>query len=110
MNNDLDYSPWTEKVNDKLLWRGSTTGASWIPGVDVRRGQRQRLVKLMNRTDEVEVMFPSNGKFGREVQQVNSSALADTYLDVGFAGKPCRECPSNLLFVHLNGSLGYCRM
>jgi hypothetical protein len=88
---NLSYTPWQLKSRDKLVWRGSTTGALWSEHVDVRKGHRQRLVKLMNATGQVDLLIPTSQKDASVVKDVNASALADRYLDLAFVGRPCRK-------------------
>jgi hypothetical protein len=91
MSQPIPYLPWAQKSHEKLMWRGSTTGAHWGGWAisDWRMGQRQRLVKMMNATGPITVVMPSYR--GMTTKIYNQRDLAAHYLDIGFVGRPIRK-------------------
>ncbi|EGN94295.1 glycosyltransferase family 90 protein [Serpula lacrymans var. lacrymans S7.3] len=84
--------PWYEKVEDRLVWRGTNTGIYHAPGTRWRDAHRARLVSwahdssgsaslllLTSRSAEKE-------KVGRG-QEISKSHINPALLDIEFAGK-----------------------
>jgi hypothetical protein len=87
--------PWEEKTEEKLMWRGRTTGIVYSKGAPWRTTQRTRLIKLANENrGEVEILGPSKGVGGRTVGQERRKipiAMANEYyFDIAFVEEPIR--------------------
>ncbi|GJJ08524.1 hypothetical protein Clacol_002742 [Clathrus columnatus] len=94
---------WDDMYDERLLWRGSTTGAHHAPGRWWNVSQRTRLVESATRRGgETRVLFPPlAGRdaavgFGRTLKY---SALNSAFMDVAFSGSPqqCEEKTCSLL-------------
>ena len=64
-NNTLDMD-WTKK-EDKMYWRGSTTGGFSRDG-GWRRQHRQRMVKIMNAGDQAKILINRGGESNEDWQ------------------------------------------
>ncbi|MBW0550226.1 hypothetical protein O181_089941 [Austropuccinia psidii MF-1] len=76
---------WSKKTINKLLWRGSTTGAEFKKGFKWRESQRARLHFLTHKTDgKVQVLSPSNQTklIERDLAQLNQKLM-----DTSFSGR-----------------------
>ncbi|KAF8487547.1 hypothetical protein JB92DRAFT_3022176 [Gautieria morchelliformis] len=96
---------WGDKVDTRLLWRGSNTGISYQEGTDWNTSQRTRL------GGETQVLLPpaASGRVGGvsgwdaaavgHGEPVRTSALNAAFMDVAFAGKPvqCQGSVCSLL-------------
>ncbi|KAF8487537.1 glycosyl transferase family 90-domain-containing protein [Gautieria morchelliformis] len=97
---DVDEDPvWGDKVDTRLLWRGSNTGIAHGEGNDWNTSQRTRLVELgTRRGGETQVLLPPGGRAGDvsgwdaaavgHGEPVRTSALNAAFMDVAFVGKP----------------------
>ncbi|KAG7570939.1 hypothetical protein FFLO_01137 [Filobasidium floriforme] len=54
----LPTIPWERRTQDKLLWRGSNTGAYYSDEIDWRKTHRVRLVELASGGDEMVDVIP----------------------------------------------------
>ena len=99
---DLGVDPaWADKVDLRLLWRGSNTGTRHETGNMWNSSQRIRLVEMgTRRGGEMRVLLPRgpgdggawDGPVGHG-ESVPTSVLNAAFMDVSFVGKPlqCRE-------------------
>ena len=86
---------WEDKSDDRVVWRGSTTGVWYERETWWRSSQRSRLAWLAEDKDADgawgrKVRFTTETAHGKErivERVVDSEDLAARYLDVGFAGK-----------------------
>lgn len=76
------HMAWANKTNDRLFWRGRTTGNAYSRHIDWRQEHRFRLVS-MGEAGKV-VTKDENGR--EAVQEVDKS-----WFDIGFVGQPLRE-------------------
>lgn len=100
---DLDVKPWSQRTEDKLLWRGSNTGAWYDVSTTWRNSHRVRLLRLAN-LDEVDgeeepdriTLLPAPKRLKGETL----SRLSETipwgkvnghYMNVAFTENPIRE-------------------
>ncbi|EIW72778.1 hypothetical protein TREMEDRAFT_26330 [Tremella mesenterica DSM 1558] len=105
---DVDVDPpWEEKSDDRLLWRGSTTGIHFGPKTPWNISQRINLVSKGNQTtgmlevfDVRDETFRVGTPSTREIAKLNHDLL-----DVAFAGRPaqceqptCDEMAKNYRF------------
>ena len=96
---------WSDKVDQRLLWRGRNTGVLHQSGNEWNLSQRIRLVEMgTRRGGETNVLLPRgptasagdggtwNGAVGYG-ETVSTSALNAAFMDVAFVGKPiqCRD-------------------
>lgn len=99
---DIDYLPsWEEKTDNRVFWRGSTTGGFNIKR-DWRDSHRLRLHLMMNgpkggsqvwtRADR-EVMLPEE-RGGFEVVRRKDKDLSKAYAEVKLAGTVVQASPS----------------
>ncbi|GFZ52387.1 hypothetical protein JCM24511_10160 [Saitozyma sp. JCM 24511] len=85
--------PWEEKREEKVMWRGRTTGIVYSKGAPWRTTQRPRLIKLANDNQgEVEILGPSKGMRGRtveeELRKIPIAMANEHYLDIAFVEEP----------------------
>jgi len=84
----LDDVPWNKKTDDRLLWRGSTTGMEFrvdSPGWNM--SQRLRFVQLTNRKDGTVPVLPPPKTMQEEIGTAlewELSKLNEFYMDTGF--------------------------
>jgi hypothetical protein len=83
------YTPWEGKTENKLFWRGSSTGDSYSKrkNYDWRNSHRPRLHLMAQATEGDEKVWVERGK-DWELEAWNQGKLNEKYLDVGLAGKP----------------------
>ncbi len=97
-----EYMPWSSKISEKLLWRGTPTGM--VHGEDTawRSQQRHRLNYLAHNatgTREILVKQPPSGVLGwfsgdrYALETHDVKKLVDEYTDVGLVDGPyfCRK-------------------
>ncbi|GFZ45441.1 hypothetical protein JCM24511_03167 [Saitozyma sp. JCM 24511] len=88
------YTPWEGKTENKLFWRGSSTGDSYSKrkNYDWRNSHRQRLHLMAQATEGDQKVWVERGK-DWELEAWNQGKLNEKYLDVGLAGKPhqCKQ-------------------
>lgn len=90
--------PWADKVDERLLWRGSNTGTLFQEGGDWNTSQRIRLVAMgTRRGGETRVLFPRGDRtsgvgFGENVKW---NVLNSAFMDVAFVGNPV-QCRGDL--------------
>lgn len=82
--------PFSEKGINKLLWRGSTTGAEFSKGVDWKSSQRSRLHFLGREANGTRnVLLSNEAEAAREVV-IPISRMNSAYLDLSFSGHPAQ--------------------
>jgi hypothetical protein len=89
--------PWEHKTNERLGWRGRTTGMYASPNSWWAHGQRERLVTLANALEgNVSVLrvpvnesgsWPEASPVG-EPESVPLARVNPAWMDVGFMGRP----------------------
>jgi hypothetical protein len=87
--------PWDEKTENKLFWRGSTTGGfnhqrPWEESHRTRlhfdiNGEKGKEYELQDKMEEV--MMP-DGKGGFVIRKYDKAVLRDAYMNVGLTGPP----------------------
>ncbi|KAI6141005.1 glycosyl transferase family 90-domain-containing protein [Pisolithus tinctorius] len=88
--------PWSEKVDERLDWRGSPTGMYASPETLWMHAHRQRLVKLTStiegNTSVLCVPLDASSPVG-EPLQLRMARVNPAWMDVAFSGKPlaCEE-------------------
>lgn len=90
-----DDLPWDEKTDDRLLWRGSTTGILIREDMPWSISQRMRLAdKAQQQVGEVDVLVAASPTHavGQPIER-RYRELNEQYLDVGFVGQPI-QCGS----------------
>lgn len=116
---DLPTIDWEARRQDRLLWRGSNTGAWYSDEIDWRRTHRVRLVELAGGGDEIVDVIPpplwgkhdddqemddegdeedddamaSKGRrktIGEGMRALTRGAVEGKMLDIAFAGEPLR--------------------
>lgn len=95
--------PWDEKTENKLFWRGSTTGGfnhqrPWEESHRTRlhfdiNGEKGKEYELQDKMEEV--MMP-DGKGGFVIRKYDKAVLRDAYMNVGLTGPP-GQCKSTNL-------------
>lgn len=86
-------SPWEQKYDERLLWRGLNTGMMCTPNTRWRQSQRFRLVDITNNVEgDIAVLPPP--KEGEELNQVGEGVkwprarINPAMMDVSFSGSP----------------------
>ncbi|SGZ30568.1 BQ5605_C048g12411 [Microbotryum silenes-dioicae] len=85
----IGYDPdWEKKEYNKLMWRGSTTGAEFAVGYDWRSSQRARLHFLTNdlKGQKNVLISEEEGPIKEEMMQMHN--LNKAQCDVSFSGGP----------------------
>lgn len=77
---------WSEKTIDKVVWRGSFTGAFHGEQFDWRNSQRERMVTLANSQDDrmMGVLVQQGRKLKRK--QYSIKAFNERFLDIAPVG------------------------
>lgn len=91
----IGYDPeWEEKTINKLLWRGSTTGAEFRKDVDWKLSQRARLhFAGHEKTGKKHVLWADRAESKMRVDDFDTKALNQQYMDVSFSGRPVQCDP-----------------
>lgn len=86
----IGYDPvWDEKSINKLLWRGSTTGAEFAKGVEWQLSQRARLHFMTHETEgKKNVLWADKKESKMRVDDFNTKDLNELYMDASFSGVP----------------------
>jgi len=111
---DVDADPsWSEKVEERLLWRGRSTGMSMGSFNNWNTSQRIRLVEMANRRGgETKVLFPNGNKAGPVgfPTNVKTSALNAGWMDVAFVDRPiqCGEENANVTLRDPETGFSFC--
>lgn len=86
----IGYDPvWDEKSINKLLWRGSTTGAEFAKGVEWQLSQRARLHFMTHETEgKKNVLWADKKESKMRVDDFNTKDLNQLYMDASFSGVP----------------------
>ncbi|KAF9518921.1 glycosyltransferase family 90 protein [Hydnum rufescens UP504] len=103
----IDKIPWEEKTEDRLLWRGRSTGTVAQTGVDWRNSQRHRLVALfkmaiMKLPTSVSFLSTDPDEDGSDEPPIEISAteLNLDLMDISFGDAPV-QCDSEVSqFMH----------
>lgn len=88
-----DGKVWEEREDERLLWRGTTTGIHHSDKWPWRDAQRDRLVEMAQRpvgSVDILVSDTDGGEDGEivRVERVKKSWLSHAMLDIAFAGSP----------------------
>lgn len=91
--------PWAQRTRDKLMWRGSNTGAYHSGETTWRQSHRTRLVETADKKARGELtLLPaphahhSKGySIGANVLKASKAGVNNQMLDISFAGDPLRE-------------------
>ena len=88
--------PWTQKVDERLNWRGRTTGLYATPDSLWMHAQRQRLVSLTNTVEgNVSVLRVPEGASSpvEELLQLRKARVNPAWMDIAFVGEAitCEE-------------------
>ncbi len=79
--------PWEQKSRNKLLWRGTTTGAQFDKHTPWRLSQRARLHLMTHEQEgERELIWAHRGEL--TTGNVSVAELNHLYMDTSFAGQP----------------------
>ena len=85
----IGYDPdWEKKDNNKLMWRGSTTGIDFYVENDWKNSQRARLHFATNEKEGNRNVLIAEGEGAISEKQFSVKTLNDAYMDVSFAGGP----------------------
>ncbi|EGG11221.1 family 90 glycosyltransferase [Melampsora larici-populina 98AG31] len=111
-----DDPSWNSKKLNKLLWRGSTTGAEFMKGIDWKSSQRSRLHfishenKITNQPDRLKVLVEDSKTKEVNVLDRELKRLNDRFMDTSFSGGPvqcdpetCDYMRSHIQFAHTMG-------
>ncbi|GAA5975950.1 hypothetical protein JCM11641_002847 [Rhodosporidiobolus odoratus] len=90
----IGYDPdWEKKENNKLLWRGSTTGIDFYVTNDWKNSQRARLHFAANEKDGTKSVLYAEGEGAVDEKTFNTNGLNRAFMDVSFAGGPVQCDP-----------------
>ena len=98
---DLDSPPWGERTEERLLWRGSNTGAWFDASTTWRSSHRVRLLRLANRGDTeggegLNILAAPKRMRGQTISESSENLgwgeANDHYMDMAFTRQPLREC------------------
>lgn len=86
----IGFDPvWENKTINKLLWRGSTTGAEFAKNVEWKLSQRARLHFMGHEKEgKKHVLWADKKESKMRVNDFATKALNDEYMDVAFSGHP----------------------
>lgn len=82
-----DDLPWAQKADNRMLWRGSTTGMLHAPHTPWNMSQRLRFVELTNRREGTLAVLPPTEYVDDvvgEPQEWDIAALNEAFMDVAF--------------------------
>jgi len=93
---DDDYlvydPPFEYKTNNKLMWRGSTTGSEFRHGHNWKESQRARLHFMAHEQEgQSEIMWSDQGEV--RLENVTNKAINEAYMDLSFSGVPAQCDP-----------------
>ncbi|KIM51684.1 glycosyltransferase family 90 protein [Scleroderma citrinum Foug A] len=83
--------PWEKKVDERLNWRGSTTGLFASPGKAWRHAHRSRLVSLANAIEgnlTILSVPKKEWEMVGEPEEMKVVRVNPAWMDVAFVGKP----------------------
>jgi hypothetical protein len=94
---------WEEKYEDKLMWRGSNTGAYYSHDIPWRSTHRARLIEMVNADEgELEMLPPPRSLEGATIAEkrrnVSKEVVNRYYADMAFTGEPIRMSCSQRSF------------
>ncbi|KAJ7651143.1 glycosyltransferase family 90 protein [Roridomyces roridus] len=105
---------WHEKIDERLVWRGSTTGTGLVlsasPSIKFRKAHRVRLVQFANDVEGfVSILPPVNTRADRVgyPMDVRKARLTPGIMDIAFAGTVDSSCKSEMCM--LMGGLAFTR-
>lgn len=85
----IGFDPdWSKKPHNKLMWRGSTTGADFYVSNDWKASQRSRLHFLTHETEGERNILYSEGLGEMKEKALAMKAMNQAYMDVSFSGEP----------------------
>lgn len=93
---DFEILDWHHRTEERLLWRGSNTGAYYSEETMWRMSHRARLVRMASVTDEAEklTMLPppkERGSMKENTEEVSWSEANDQWMDIAFTDQPIRK-------------------
>jgi hypothetical protein len=84
---------WKEKTIDKVIWRGSFTGAFHSDAFDWPNSQRERMVKLASsREDRLQELLVQGWK-RVDRKRYSVAELNERFLDIAPVGGPVQVSP-----------------
>lgn len=111
-----DDPPWAQKKLSKLLWRGSTTGAEFMKGINWKSSQRSRLHfishedNITSKESTLKVLVENPKTKEVEVLDRDLKGLNDRFMDTSFSGGPvqcdpetCDYMRAHIQFAHTMG-------
>ena len=90
---DQSKTEWSYKTNDKLLWRGTTTGQVYDEKIDWKTHHRFRMVSMASNQSAHEILpgrLPK-GKTLQDALEIRKGSAVVKDLDVGFINAPKRK-------------------
>jgi hypothetical protein len=85
----IGYDPdWDKKENNKLMWRGSSTGVNFYVENDWKNSQRARLHFKTNEKEGTQDVLIAENDGPIEEKNYRTGALNSQYMDVSFSGGP----------------------
>jgi hypothetical protein len=86
-----DNPPWEERLDERLLWRGTNTGIFHGPGTRWRQGHRDHLIRYVNDlagTADVLRSPPNGSEAVGEPVPLRKAYLNPALMDIQFGGTP----------------------
>jgi len=86
-----DNPPWEERLDERLLWRGTNTGIFHGPGTRWRQGHRDHLIRYVNDlagTADVLRSPPNGSEPVGEPVPLRKAYLNPALMDIQFGGTP----------------------
>jgi len=87
------FIPWDKKVENKVFWRGSSTGDAYTKNKNThapggwRSSHRPRLALMAQAKEGVEKIWVKRGKEWR-LEEWTKKRLNEEYMDIGMTGHP----------------------
>lgn len=88
-----DTTPWSEKTDNRLFWRGTNTGMYYSTDLDWRESHRVRLTRLSDESRGTRTILPPPGIMGGKslketATRVHKGTANPHYFDMGFVDQP----------------------
>lgn len=85
----IGFDPdWDKKEYNKLMWRGSTTGADFAVGQDWKSSQRSRLHFITHEQTGVSKVLIAPDSAAVQEKDIGMAVMNAKYMDVSFSGEP----------------------
>lgn len=84
---------WELKPRNRLLWRGSTTGAEFSKGVDWQKSQRSRLHFMTHERDGEKDVLWAEGDSEVNEEKMTVGRMNEYMMSTGFSGGPVQCDP-----------------